>query len=336
MPEKKPVIYVFHGDDELAITEAIGVLKARLGDPSIVDMNLTTLDGRNFSIEDFETASKSMPFVADRRLIVLSHPLAYMRHESNRSRLLTLLEQIPEQNAVVLVEYRPLLSEREKRQGKTHWLQAWGKTMGATVFIKEFMVLRGSQLTGWIMERARQAGGQFEPRAAGLLASLVGDDLRLADQEITKLLTYVNYERPVEEKDVNELTPLLEERNVFELVDALGNRDRKTAIGVFHQLLVDQDQLRVFSMIVRQFRFLILAREILDHNGGEQEIKSQLSPHPFRMPSFLARAIIAQARHFTQSQLDGIYRRLLNIDSDLKTGVMSVDLSVDLLIAEIT
>ena len=330
-PEKKPVIYVFHGDDELAITEAIGSLKARLGDPSIVDMNLTTLDGRSFSIEDFETASKSMPFVADRRLIVVSHPLAYMSHEPNRSRLLALLEQIPEQNAVVLVEYRPLLIEREKRQGKTHWLQAWGKTMGATVFIKEFMVLRGSQLTGWIMERARQAGGQFEPRAAGLLASLVGDDLRLADQEITKLLTYVNYERPVEEKDVNELTPLLEERNVFELVDALGNRDRKTAIGVFHQLLVDQDQLRIFSMVVRQFRLLLLTREIMDHNGMEADIASRLKLHPF-----VARKIISQARRFSQNQLDMIYHLLLEIDSETKTGVMSVDLNVDLLIAEIT
>jgi DNA polymerase-3 subunit delta len=330
-PEKKPVIYVFHGDDELAITEAIGSLKARLGDPSIVDMNLTTLDGRSFSIEDFETASKSMPFVADRRLIVVSHPLAYMSHEPNRSRLLALLEQIPEQNAVVLVEYRPLQSEKEKRRGKSHWLQTWGKTMGAKVFIKEFMVLRGSQLTGWIMERARQAGGQFEPRAAGLLASLVGDDLRLADQEITKLLTYVNYERPVEEKDVNELTPLLEERNVFELVDALGNRDRKTAIGVFHQLLVDQDQLRIFSMIVRQFRLLLLTREIMDHNGMEADIASRLKLHPF-----VARKIISQARRFSQNQLDTIYHLLLEIDSETKTGVMSVDLNVDLLIAEIT
>ena len=330
-PEKTPVIYVFHGDDELAITETIGILKARLGDPSIVDMNLTTLDGRNFSIEDFETASKSMPFVADRRLIIVSHPLAYMSHESNRSRLLMLLEQMPEQNAAILVEYRPLLSEREQRQGKTHWLQEWGNTMGAKVFIKGFMVLRGSQLTGWIMARARQAGGEFEPRAAGLLASLVGDDLRLADQEITKLLTYVNYERPVEEKDVNELTPLLEERNIFELVDALGNRDRKTAIGVFHQLLVDQDQMQIFSMIVRQFRLLLLTREIMDHNGMEADIARRLKLHPF-----VARKISVQARRFSQNQLDTIYRLLLEIDSETKTGVMSVDINVDLLIAEIT
>jgi DNA polymerase-3 subunit delta len=181
------------------------------------------------------------------------------------------------------------------------------------------------------MERASQAGGQFEPRAAGLLASLVGDDLRLADQEITKLLTYVNYERPVEEKDVNELTPLLEERNIFELVDALGNRDRKTAIGVFHQLLVDQDQMRIFSMIVRQFRLLLLTREIMDHNGKEADIARRLKLHPY-----VARKISNQARSFSQNQLDTIYRLLLEIDSETKTGVMSVDINVDLLIAEIT
>jgi DNA polymerase-3 subunit delta len=329
--EKKPVIYVFHGDDELAITEAIGTLKGRLGDPSIVDMNLTTLDGRSFSFEDFENASKSMPIMADRRLIVVNHPLAFLHQESNRDRFLTLLDQIPEQNAVVLAEYRPLQSERDKRQGKTHWLQEWSRSMGVKVFIKEFLVLQKSQLTGWIMERASKSGGQFDPRAAVLLASLVGDDARLANQEITKLLTYVNFERSVSEQDVNQLTPLLEEKNIFELVDALGNRDQKTATAVFHQLLEDQEQMGIFSMIVRQFRLLLLTREILDQNDTEVDVVNRLNLHPF-----VARKIVTQARHFSQKRLDAIYHMLLQIDLETKTGVMDVDLNVDLLIAEIT
>jgi DNA polymerase-3 subunit delta len=329
--EQKPVVYVFHGDDELAISESIAELKSRLGGPSTVELNLTTLDGHSFSIEQFETAGKSMPFLAERRLTVLNHPLVYMQIESNRKKILKFLEDLPKESAVVLAEYRPLLSPRDRRQGKTHWLEEWGNAMGAKVYIREFSLARGTQLTGWILNRAKQAGGEFEPKAAVLLASLVGEDGRLADQEITKLLTYVNFERPVVEADVMELTAVLPEGDIFEFVDALGNRDRKKAIRVFHRLLADQDQLRIFNMVVRQFRLLLLSREILDQYGGETEITKRLKIHPY-----VSRKIVSQARHFSQAQLGRIYHRLLDIDSGLKTGKMTVDLSVDLLIADIT
>lgn len=329
--EQKPVVYIFHGDDELAISESIAKLKSKLGDPSTAELNVTVLDGHSLSVEELETASKSMPFLADRRLTVINHPLAYLQVESNRKKVLAFLEDLHEKNAVVLAEYRPLLSPRERRQGKKHWLEEWGHSMGDKAYFREFNIPRGTQLIAWILNRARQSGGEFEPRAAVLLASLVGDDVRLADQEITKLLTFVNFERPVVESDVMELTAVLPESDIFEFVDALGSRDRKKAISVFHRLLADQDQLRIFSMIVRQFRLLLLSREILDQYGGEADITERLKIHPY-----VSRKIASQAHHFSQTQLDKIYQRLLDIDYSLKTGKMDIDISVELLIADIT
>lgn len=328
---QRPVVYVFHGDDDLAISESIADFKSSLGDPSTVELNLTSLDGRSLSIEEFETAGKSLPFLAERRLTIINHPLAYMQNESNRKRVLKFLEDLPEENAVVLAEYRPLLSARDRRNGRTHWLEKWGKSMGEKFYIKEFTLSRGPQLTNWILQRARKAGGEFEPQAASLLGELVGEDLRLADQEITKLLTYVNDERSVSEVDVRQLTAVMPEGAIFDFVDALGNRDRKKAVSEYHRLLGDQEPQRIFGMIVRQFRLLILSSEILNQDGGEIDITHRLKIHPY-----VSKKIASQARQFSQSQLKRIYHRLLEIDSDLKIGKMSMDLSVDLLIAEIT
>jgi DNA polymerase III delta subunit len=61
-----------------------------------------------------------------------------------------------------------------------------------------------------------------------------------------------------------------------------------------------------------------------------------LTPEPFKLPRFLVSRIIIQARRFSQDQLDAIYHRLLNMDVETKTGVMDVELSIDLLIAEIS
>jgi DNA polymerase-3 subunit delta len=329
-PDQKPVVYLFHGDDELAISEAIENLKSKLGDPASIELNLTVLDGRSLSIEEFETSSKSLPFLAERRLTILSHPLAYLKDESNRKRMLAFLEDLPDKTAVVLAEFNLLLPLKERNKGKKHWLEKWGQTLGKKFYSKGFTLVKGPQMTGWIISRTRKAGGEIEPPAANKLAVLIGEDVRLADQEITKLLTYVNYDRPVNEQDVELLTEGGQQGAIFNFVDALGNRNRKLAITEYHRLLADQDPQRVFGMIVRQFRLLLLSREILDGNGKESDITGKLKTHPY-----VSGKIATQARHFTQPQLEGIYRRLLVIDEELKTGVMSGDLNVDLLIAEI-
>jgi DNA polymerase-3 subunit delta len=328
--QQKPVVYIFYGDDVVAINESIAELKSRIGDPSTTELNYIVLDGRSLAIEQLETAGRSLPFLADRRLTVINHPLASMQSEANRKRVMALLEALPDESAVVLAEFGQLKTEKEKKRIKP-WLLKWADSMGRKVYVKEFRIPSDSQLTGWIIERARKMGGEIEPQAASKLAKLVGNDVRLADQEINKLLMYANYERPVTETDVEELTALQPEGGIFDLVDALGNQNRKKAISEFHRLLADNDVQSIFGMIVRQFRLLVQSREIIDQRGGKQEIANLLKVHPY-----VGEKLAGQARHFTQPQLDGIFHRLLEIDSGLKTGKMSTDLSIDLLIAEIT
>lgn len=325
---QKPVVIILHGDDIVRINEEIASLKARVGDESTVDLNYSVLDGRTASIEQLETAARSMPFLAERRLTVLNHPLAIVENEDNRRRVLAFLENLPDVSAVVLAEHKPLQNPRDKRKGVQHWLQKWAAKMGGGVYIREYSI---PQLSGWIIGRARKMGGEFEGPAAKKLEDLVGDDVRLAEQEITKLLTFVDYQRPVTKADVEELTALVPEGGIFDFVDALGERDRKKAAGEYHRLLADSDVQSIFGMIVRQFRLLVQSREIIDQQGGAGEIAKKLKVHPF-----VSQKLAWQARHFSQAQLEAIFHRLLEIDSGLKTGKMSLDLSIDLLIAEIS
>ena len=82
---------------------------------------------------------------------------------SNRKKILVLLESIPDQSAVVLVEHEPLQTPRDKRDGKLHWLQKWATSMGGKVFAREYSV---PHLSGWIVKRANKMGGEIEPKAA--------------------------------------------------------------------------------------------------------------------------------------------------------------------------
>ncbi len=101
----------------------------------------------------------------------------------------------------------------------------------------------------------------------------------------------------------------------------------RQALGLLHRLLEVQDPQSLFGMIVRQFRLLIQAREVLD-DGRAGQMATELRVHPF-----VADKLSSQARRFDISQLEAIYHRLLLLDEEAKTGQASYDLAFDTFIA---
>jgi DNA polymerase-3 subunit delta len=329
--EAAPVIYLLHGDDEFAMAQFVANMEAKVGDPATAAMNVTRLDGRNASLEEAFSAAAAMPFLASRRLVILYHPLARLSGKAAQTAFLDQLEQVPASSALVLVEDKELTSSKDRRRGKLHWLEKWAQEHGGRVYLKAFLLPRGAAMTRWIQERARSFGGQFTPQAAGLLASLVGEEPRQADQEIQKLLTYVNFRRPVEADDVENLTADTAQGDIFAMVDALGSEDGRAALSMLHRLLETQDPFSIFGMIVRQFRLLLLAREVMDAGGSKPEVAKYLKVHPY-----VAGKISDQARHFSLPLLELIYHRLSVFDEAMKTGQMPANLALDTLVAAFT
>lgn len=332
------MFYVLHGDNELERSERVADFKQKVGDASIRDLNVTTLDGRKVTLGELQHAADAIPFLADKRLVIVEGLLTRLAGRKAKgdgadesttsgtakeflSGLLDYLPRLPETTRLVFVEAQPL---KETQLVIKLALQQKGKT------VLEFKQPNANELAHWITERAKKHGGAFDGKASARLASLIGGDLRRLDQEIIKLITYVNTQRPVTEKDVILLVTDASTSSVFDMVDALGKRDGQRAVHELHHLL-DQGEnpLGLLAMIVRQFRLLIQAKELQQRNARPEEIAKQLSVHPF-----VAKKIGEQARTFRDlAQLEMIYRRLLDIDVDIKTGQTADVLALDLLVA---
>ena len=84
-------------------------------------------------------------------------------------------------------------------------------------------------------------------------------------------------------------------------------------------------------MVIRQFRLLIQARELLDENASLQEIQKSLGLH-----EFVAQKVTAQAKRFSLPVLEAIYHKLLEIDEGAKTGQVTLEVALDTLIVELT
>jgi len=186
-------------------------------------------------------------------------------------------------------------------------------------------------MAGWIQQETNKQGGKIEGEAAARLAEMVGEDTRIAAQEITKLLTYVNYARPVNTADVEQISIVGAQGSVFDLVDALGTGNDQKAQKMIHQLLETEDPFQLWGMVIRQFRLLLLAREVVDSGGSTRQVQEALG-----LRDFVAQKIYDQARRFSMSALEAIYHRLLEIDEGVKTSRVPLDLALDTFTVELT
>jgi DNA polymerase-3 subunit delta len=371
MGEDKPVVYILYGDDIFAIQKFIAALVAKLGDPSIADLNTNRLDGRLSNEEDIHSAALSMPFLAERRLVIVTHPLARLTPRKGgegdedaetgqsskgialtcpggrcqgrtpilgvklaREHFIALLDRLPATTALMLV----IDDSRVRRRGEwdwdllnsNHWLVKWAQAAGKRAMLRPFPLPTLDEMPAWVRRQAEAQGGMFSPLAVRALAVLSGSDTELAAQEITKLLTYVNYKRPVEEDDVLLLTAQTSQANIFNMVDAIGERNSRRAVALLHNLLETSETPELFGMIVRQFRLLLQAREILDEGGNETQVTSELKLNPYITPK-----LCNQARSFSMPGLEAIYHRLLAMDEAIKTSQIPADVAFDTFIAEI-
>lgn len=371
MADEKPVVYILHGDDSFGLSKFIGGMIQKLGDPSLADLNITRLDGRTAAEDDLRTAVLSMPFLAERRLVIYNNPLARLNvkgarpsadeldpssgdapadeaepsrstggAKAARERFLSLLDGIPATTALVLAVDDYLV----RRKGEwvfevltpTHWLMKWARQAGGRAITREFLLPRVEEMPAWIRKQAQSLGGQFSSQGALALAEHIGSDTQAAAQEVNKLLTYVNFKRPVEVEDIELLTAQAGLVDVFKMVDALAERDASKTLKLLHGLLETSEPPEVFGMIVRQFRLLLQAREVLDEGGSLEQVQAEVIDQKGKVHPYVARKLTGQAAHFSLEGLAAIHRRLLEIDLAIKTSQMTFEYAMDTLIAEMT
>jgi DNA polymerase-3 subunit delta len=264
-----------------------------------------------------------MPFLAAQRLVILTGVSARYPQAGGQKKFIEFLNQVPGSAILALVEPEALK--------ETHWLVKWARSGGEDIKAESFMLPRKREMPDWIIKETQKQGGKIDREAAARLAEMVGEETRVASLEITKLLTYINYKRAVDLADVEAVSVVTAQADVFAMVDALGGGNGREATRLLHQLLQDEDVFQIFGMVTRQFRLLLQTREVLDEGGNTQKVIEALHVAPF-----VAEKLTGQARRFTLPALENIYRRLLALDEAAKTGEMPLETGLEMFVADLT
>jgi len=316
------MFHLFHGQDTYSQRETLAALLAKEGDPDMLSLNTTRLSNR-ITFAELQSACDAMPFLSRVRVVLVEDLFSSSPDKALMEKLEAYLPQLPGTTRLIFLESQSLSDNHRIIR------LAQEKKIG---YVRKFEQPKGGDLERWVRTHVEARGGRIAPQAAALLATNVGGDLQALTNEIEKLVLYKGSEATIEAADVVLLSPYAAEETIFELVDALGNRQTARAAELFQEK-VDEgaDPFYLFSMFIRQFRLLIQARYLLDRGERAAGIAEQMKQRPF-----VADKLARQARNFTLPQLEQIYRRLLEIDVDAKTGKADLLTSLYLLVAGLT
>lgn len=313
------MFYIFHGDDTHAQRETLQKLIEQPGDRAVVDLNTTRLAGNGLDVATLRQACATVPFLSPIRLVIVEDLLTGSPGKETIDALVDYLPQLPATTRLVFLESKSL-------PARSRLLQLAEKAENG--YVKAFNLPEGQALDRWIRQRVSERGGRIESQAVQLLASSVGNNLNLMENEIEKLVLYKGTGESITTEDVERLCPTVAEASIFDLVDALGNRDgRQAALLLQKKTNEGSDPFYLFAMFVRQFRLLIQVKELADADQRPPAIARKLSLHPF-----VAGKLYQQSQRFSLSQLEQIYAHLLEIDVGVKTGRTDMPAALDLLV----
>ena len=327
------MIYVFHGEDDFSSAEALTPLLEAVGTPDLREANVTRMDASEYNIERFGAAAMVVPFLADRRVVVVRGLLGTVESQRTGRRgrrpkaegpaagLAPLLAELPPTTDVVFVDGKvsaanPVLAEI--------------KELGAErVVVREFPPLRRDALGKWARDRAASKGATIDNQAVSELTELVGPDLWAMDGELEKLSIYCG-DRPITVDDVRALVTSNRESSVFDLVDAIMDRRPSVAMEVTERLFRGGSTgPYLITMIARQARMVAIAQELAARKAPQSEWGQRLGTNS----DFVVRKASEQARRFTPEAVRGLFRLVLEADTAMKTGETTEELALTELLA---
>lgn len=313
------MIIFLYGEDSYRSRQKLNQIKDKFkkADPS--NINLTILDGEKIGFSNIKKAVQAVPFLAKKRLIIIENLLA-KKNKTLQEELVNYIKEkkIPETTVIVFWE-------RNSPDERTKLFKLLKKQRA-----QEFRLLSGYALSKWIEQEVKERGGKIERDALDKLAAYVGNDLWQMSNEIDKLITYKN-KKSITPEDVELLVKAKLDTNIFNMIDAIGDKNKKRALKLLHdQIESGEHELYLLTMITYQFRNLLIVKDLIEQGMNQYQIQREIRMHPF-----VVQKTFSQARNFSLDGLKKIYQKLLDTDIALKTSKIEPALALDLLVAKL-
>lgn len=278
-------------------------------------MNVARYEGKGLEIKEIIDLCETMPFFAERR-IILMEGTGFFKNKCDE--LADYLKELPPYLYLVFVE-----SEVDRRSRMYKAVKSAGR-------ICEFARQDEKTLMRWAAGILGKEGRKITQRDMEFLLSKTGTDMGNLRMELEKLIAYTEGRDVVTEKDIEDVCVTRTANRIFDMVRAVTERNQKRALELYYDLLtLKEPPMRILFLLAKQFRQLLLAKQMTAEGAGQSEIASRLG-----IPAFAVRNILSCARAYSVEELREAVEDFVDAEEAVKTGRLGDVLSVELLIVK--
>ncbi len=262
------------------------------------DLALERLDGEEADAARIREAVTGLPFLADRKLVILYRPGSNKQFTESFEQWSA---EIPETNNIILVE--PKL---DKRLG-------YYKFLRSKTDFREFPELDQSALARWLETVAKEQGGSLSSSDARYLIGRVGPNQQLLSNELEKLLLY---DPKVTRQTIDAMTDETPQSTVFQLLEAaFAGQTEKVLTLYAEQRAQKVEPPQIIALLAWQLHVLATIKAAGRHPPDQIAKEAKLNP-------FVVRRSQGIARNLTLARLRSLISRLLEVDAGIKnTGI---------------
>lgn len=265
------------------------------------EFGLEKIDASEVEFGRLLESVSSLPFLAARRMIILSNVSANKPLAENIEQL---LEAVADTTDLII-------DERKFDKRLTLY-----KTLKKRTDFREYTELDERGLVTWLVAEAKTRGGELKSADAAYLIGLAGLNQLGLSNELDKLLSY---NPKVELKTIDLLVEPLPQSSVFELLDAAFAGNRNRAMELYQDQRKQQvEPQAIMGMIAWQLHILAVVKFNDDKSPDEIAKAARINPYVARKSQNLARDL-------TQQKVKTLVHRALELDVRLKSENIDAD-----------
>jgi DNA polymerase III subunit delta len=250
----------------------MGQVHVLLGDPFLVDKKIAEIieqvgtdeynsvvyDAEEFDLSTMIADAQTIPFMADDKLVIMKHVV--FEETDLLGDFYALLESIPPFLTLVVVP-----KSIDKRSKVYKRLAAVGQ-------VHDFEKMSGESLKESVMNFLDRRMIRIQPRALDALMVRVEDDAQKVMNELQKFDNYFSAEDTITEADVDLLVARNVEHDVFQLINAVVDKDKQKALQQLTDLLQSEDAVRLLTLIQNKFREMNYTKQLLQRGFKKEDL----------------------------------------------------------------
>ena len=337
--------YVFLGDEAFFRDRCRAALLAHLIPPDMRDFSLHDIDLSDVSITEVLDRARTPSLMAPFQVFTVRGVKALYTRGAHKEEFAAIAEYTkdPNPSAVVIFiadhvhipsDVRKM--EMQDRDRAERIRETLGEQCGCVVL--ELARVEENDAVRWVTDHAQQQGTVIEQDAARELVDSLGADMLMVQNELEKLVLYTGEKKRITLGDVESLVLAAKQRSLYQLTDALSQRDRTRALETLEALLNttsgEDAAIGLLFMLAKTYRQMLV---ILERNVRDSRAIWQALWQGFRIPPFAAEDIIKQARRFkTRRELTRALRLIARADLALRSSPPSKRLILENLMLDLT